>query len=476
LEEPLYVFKHPLIQEVVYDTLAEERRRRWHTTAGRALETLYAGRTDEVVEILAFHFGQTPEAEKAVDYAIRAAEKAQRRWANAEALAHFESALTRLATMADTEANRGRRIDAVIKQAEVKFALGQHAEHIQALERIRNLVEESADLQLRAAWHYWMGFLHAFTGERPDVAIAYCREAVAIAEAHGFDRILALAEGCLAQAHFVAGDLRRAVTLGERALASFNSRGDVWWACRTLWLLSFTANALGEWERSLGYCRRALEHGQAMNDLRLKVVGWYRTGSTHIQRGDLDSGLRACGEALALGPIPLDAAMIKAMHGYGLVKAGKAATGTAELADALAWFESSHLRYTRSVVALWLAEGWLRQGNQARAHAILGEVHATSSEFGYRFVEGVAARLLGECVAPTDPAAGARYLEDAVRALDAVGARNEVAKALVAQAELKGAAGDPEGAKALLERALALFEALGTLGEPRRCGTPSTPL
>ena len=36
----------------------------------------------------------------------------------------------------DTEANRLRRIDAVIKQAEVKFSLGRHAEHIQALEQI----------------------------------------------------------------------------------------------------------------------------------------------------------------------------------------------------------------------------------------------------------------------------------------------------------------------------------------------------
>jgi hypothetical protein len=36
--------------------------------------------------MLALHFGRSDEAEKAVDYAILAAEKAQRRWANSEAL------------------------------------------------------------------------------------------------------------------------------------------------------------------------------------------------------------------------------------------------------------------------------------------------------------------------------------------------------------------------------------------------------
>jgi DnaJ-domain-containing protein 1 len=49
-----------------------------------------------------------------------------------------------------------------------------------------------------------------------------------------------------------------------------------------------------------------------------------------------------------------------------------------------------------------------------------------------------------------------------------VGARNEVAKVLVAQAALRRASGDAAGARGLLERALALFEALGTLDEPLR--------
>jgi len=49
-----------------------------------------------------------------------------------------------------------------------------------------------------------------------------------------------------------------------------------------------------------------------------------------------------------------------------------------------------------------------------------------------------------------------------------MGARNELAKTLVAQANLRGTAGDPAGARQLLERALAVFEALGTLDEPSR--------
>jgi class 3 adenylate cyclase len=186
-----YTFKHALTCEVAYGSLLEPRRRASHGAVGVALEDLYADRTEEVVELLAHHFGRSPEDEKAVDYAILAAEKAQRRWANSAVLAYFEAALQRLAAMPDTAANRLRRIDAVLQQAEVKFALGQHADHFRALEGIGDVVQETADPRRRATWYYWMGFLHSFTGSRPEVIIAYCREAVAAADTGGFDELRA---------------------------------------------------------------------------------------------------------------------------------------------------------------------------------------------------------------------------------------------------------------------------------------------
>jgi tetratricopeptide (TPR) repeat protein len=467
-EEPTYVFKHALTQEVAYGSLLERYRRLCHGAVGLGLERLYAGRTDEVVELLAHHFGRSAESEKAVDYAILAAEKAQRRWANIEALAYFDAALKRLEGIPDTEPNRLRRIDAVIKQAEVKFALGRHAEHIQALEGIRDLVAGIADPQRRAAWHYWTGFLHSLTGGRPEVAIAHCREAVSVADAGGFDDTRAFAECCLAQVYTVAGALKDALAAGERALSAFETRGNVWWACRTLWHLSSAANALGEWEQSLEYCRRALDHGRVVNDLRLKVVGWWRTGSTHVQRGDPTAGLRCYEEALALSPIPFDAAMIGAGEGYGLIKAGQVGQGIAQLAKAVAWFDRSHLRYTRSSWALRLAEGHLRRGERGQARVILEEVLTTCRELGYRHLQGVAERLLGECLIPEDPVAASGHLEAASRTLEEVAARDEVARVLLGQAELRRAVGDPDEARRLLKRALAHFENLGTLDEPPR--------
>jgi len=467
LEHLLYSFKHALTQEVVYSGLLERRRRQYHAGVGAGLEQLYASNLEEVVELLAHHYGRSAEAEKAVDYAIRAGEKAQRRWASTEALAHFQAALKRLDGMDDGESNQRRRIDAVVKQSEIMFALGRHAEHVQALEAIRPL-SEGADLSRRVAWLSWAGFLHSLTGARPEVSIAYCSEAAELSDRAGLDDMRAFAECCLTHVFVVAGRLPEAVETGKRALAFFEARGNVWWACRTLWGLSMACNAIGHWDDGLAYCRRGHAHGEALNDLRLKVVGWWRTGMTHIWRGDAGMGLTCCEEALALSPVAFDATMTRAARAYGLVKAGKYDEGIAQLQDVIASLQRSNLPYARTMVAYFVADSHLRRGQRTAARKPVESGLAVSRELGYRHLEGVGEHLLGECLSVDDPAAAAAHLTRAREILEKCGARNELAKTLVAQAELMAAAGRHSDARDVLQRALAIFEAIGTLDGPDR--------
>ena len=465
--EPVYNFKHALTQDVVYESLLLRRRRQYHGAVGAVIEERFADRIQEFVELLAFHFEHSENVDKAVDYGIRAGEKAQRRWANLEALAHFEAALGRLGSLPDTEQNRLRRIDAIVKQAEVKFALGRHAEHIEALEGIRDIVETINDPPRQAAWYGWAGFLHSLTGSPPEVPIAYCRRALEIAEASHLEEYSAFAQCSLTHVSVVAGDLRGAVEAGTRALRLFEQQGNLWWASRTLWGLSMAFNVIGEWGNSLECCRKGLEYGQTMNDQRLKVVGLFRTGSTHILQGDPQAGLKYCEEALSLS-LPFDTAMIKAVRALGLAKAGDATTGIADMREAITWFERSKLRYTRSVVALWLAETYLHHGDAIEARALIDDVLATSREIGYRYLEGVAVRLLGESLVDTEPEAARHHLDAARHMLEDADARNDLAKTLVARATLHRTMGEHVEARQSLESALAIFEALGTADETLR--------
>jgi tetratricopeptide (TPR) repeat protein len=475
-EGSVYVFRHALTQETAYGSLLERHRRVYHGTVGRALEELYSGRPDEVAELLALHFGRSNEAEKSVDYAILAGEKSQRRWANREALAYFNDALHRLELLPDTDANRRRRVDAILKQGDGKFALGQHAEHIQALDQIRTLVDQSDDPRRRATWHYWRGFAQMLTGGPPDIAIDHCNEAAAFAAAAGLHEIKAYVESCLAQGYLIAGRFHEAIASGERALASFESWGNLWWAGRTISHLSPAAIALGEWDKSLSYCRRAIEHGTTLNDVRLRVIGLWRMGVTHIQQGDPERGVQTCNEALALGPLPYDAATAKGARGYGEIKAGRIDAGITDLIEAVEWLESSGLRYPRWRFSVFLAEGHLSRGAHAAARLLIEDMLEPSRTMGYLHFEGLACWLMGECLAPEDPASAEPYIEAAMSIMQRMGARNELARAMVTRAALRQAAGDPATARHLLDRAATIFQALGTRDEPVRVEAARTAL
>ena len=249
--------------------------------------------------------------------------------------------------MPDNEANRLRRIDAVLKQVEVKFALGRQAEHLTALENVRSAVEAAGDPRRRATWHCWTGYLHGLTGGPAALAIGHCREAAAIAAAAGCDDSEGFIYSCAVQAYLFGGELRAAIEAGDRAVPILEAQNNLWWASRTLWNTAQAAIYLGEWEAGLAYCRRVLAHATTLDDRRVKIVGLYRLGSVHIFQGDIERGLRCCEEALTLNPPPFDVAMAKVFHGYGQIKAGRLDGGIAELTEAIAWFDRSSLHHVR---------------------------------------------------------------------------------------------------------------------------------
>jgi tetratricopeptide (TPR) repeat protein len=338
--------------------------------------------------------------------------------------------------------------------------LGQQSEHVQALEAIREMVDQCGDDKRRATWSYWTGFMHSFTGSRPEISIAYCREAERIASKSGLEELQAYSNCCLAHVSVLAGDLAGAMEAGERALPIFESLGNTHWACRTLWGMSMAANAIGEWSRGLEVCRRALDHGKATGDSRLTIVGWMRTGSTLIFQGHPREGIACCETALSLSPSPFDARMIRSIHSYGRLRAGEVGPAVEQLEAATAWFAQSKLQYTWTYFSLWLTEGYLRLGRADAALDLARRALAAAERHGYRHLEGLAHRMIGEALADNDGPGAREHTERALKILADVGARSDLARAQVLFARQT-----PQRTHEALAAALREFEALGTVDD-----------
>ncbi|MEP7379131.1 MAG: hypothetical protein ABI725_06150, partial [Chloroflexota bacterium] len=80
-----YLFRHALLQDTAYESLLKQERRSLHQVVGTALEELYPDRLGEMAAVLARHFEQAGDTDKAIDYLQQAAKFAIDRNAITEA-------------------------------------------------------------------------------------------------------------------------------------------------------------------------------------------------------------------------------------------------------------------------------------------------------------------------------------------------------------------------------------------------------
>lgn len=93
----IYDFSHDKLREVAYRTLSTARRRMLHRRIAEAIIALHGERLDPVSGQVATHYELSGLPEQAIPYYQRAAEAAQRLYANAEAIHYYSRAAALLA-------------------------------------------------------------------------------------------------------------------------------------------------------------------------------------------------------------------------------------------------------------------------------------------------------------------------------------------------------------------------------------------
>jgi predicted ATPase len=140
--DPEYTFKHALTHDVAYDSLLQDRRRALHGRIVTTIERLYPDRLAEHVERLGHHAFRGELWEKAVTYLRQAGAKAYARWANREAAAYLEQALTALTHLPETRETQEQAI-------ELRFDLRNSLHPMAEFGRIEGYLREAEALARR---------------------------------------------------------------------------------------------------------------------------------------------------------------------------------------------------------------------------------------------------------------------------------------------------------------------------------------
>jgi class 3 adenylate cyclase len=94
--EATYQFKHALIRDTAYEALLKSRRKELHGRIARTINEKFPGLNDMHPELLARHWSEADETERAIAAWEKAAKAAETRYAFSEALASYHEALARL--------------------------------------------------------------------------------------------------------------------------------------------------------------------------------------------------------------------------------------------------------------------------------------------------------------------------------------------------------------------------------------------
>jgi class 3 adenylate cyclase len=103
-----YSFKHALVQDAAYGSLLKSRRQHLHGRIAQILEERLPETAATQPELLAHHFMEARQIERAVVYWLKAGERAAARSANLEAIRHFARGLEALEAVPES-AERDRR-------------------------------------------------------------------------------------------------------------------------------------------------------------------------------------------------------------------------------------------------------------------------------------------------------------------------------------------------------------------------------
>jgi len=189
-----------------------------------AIEELYADRLPEYYEMLAYHYERGEEWEKALEYLIKAGQKAQQAYANQEALGHYNQALEVCQRLGAT-VEPVTLLTLYAGKGAVHSLRSEYLSAVAAYQLLLEVTRQLGDRAREAETLSQIGFNFYWAHEFAQ-ALEFSNQARALALQRGNQRILAVSISTIGAVYHVTGKLDQATRCIEEALRVGKEAGD----------------------------------------------------------------------------------------------------------------------------------------------------------------------------------------------------------------------------------------------------------
>jgi tetratricopeptide (TPR) repeat protein len=295
-----YLFRHVLVQEAAYQSLLKQERRELHARVGEVIERLYPGRAEEHAGVLAMHFEQADDAERALPYLMSAGEQARRRYANREAHAFFSRALQLVPTGDSSEERRQRAtIGLRMQQAGVGFVPTDEA--LQQLATVRTEAQAAGDERILGEALLLSVLSLIWRGDQVETSAELASaldQAQEIGARLGDPALRAIPRAFIARSRITAGRLREAIELLTEAIPDMQAVGRLREASLFAGELAFAHARLGEFGSADDWVRRSLKLADDSGDPDARLDADLMFSHIEALRGNVDEAIRFAQQAV----------------------------------------------------------------------------------------------------------------------------------------------------------------------------------
>ncbi|MBN1529721.1 MAG: tetratricopeptide repeat protein, partial [Thermoleophilaceae bacterium] len=421
-------FKHVLIRDVAYGMLPKAVRSRKHFEVGAFIEERAGDRTDEMVALLAEHYGRAaalgregslphdelaPMRERAVRFLEEAGDAAALLYSNREAAAHYRHA--REVGGEDDQAVRARIAE---KLGDVSLRLGRVDEAIRVWQECLDWHRGQEDLERVADLHRKTGAALSHKGERRAAIEHYQRGINLLKDGPPRIELVRLYEEA-AWLYLHTGDNMLAIYASEKALRLAERLGETSAASRAHGIFGRVFGRIGDTEKARQNLERAVELARGSDDgesiLALSALGRH----LEISEADMDGARDAYHEALALaervGMLPAQVelhAWLAQLSAYSAEwdDVARSTEASADLAEREGLVGKLCLPYSLRGLLLW------REGRLEEATVLFHQAHELAEQVGWSEIAFQA--LFGLALALRDSGDYASAADTLDRAID----------------------------------------------------------
>jgi len=407
----IYVFKHALTQEGVYQSLLKKTRQKYHRDIAQVLEKHFSEETEILPELGGHHFTEAGIIEQAIPYWQRAGEIAIRRSANIEAVDHITKAIELVKMLPDTpERTRQELTLQIALGVPLQVTKGPGAVEVgDAYTRARQLCRQMGQPQpsqlFPALWGLWRFYrsqakfqtARELADEFLNLAQQQSDPALVLQGHHAqWTTLLNFGELAAAQAHTEKG-IALYSPKRHHSDASLYSGHDLGVCARTtaafaLWSLGFPDQALDKANDALSLAQK-LSHPPSL------VIALEGLAGLHRFRREVQAAQVRAEASIALATeqgSDYDVATGNVIRGWALVEQKQAEDGLTQIRKGLSSRRPRGTGLEDNHMLGLLAEAYGKAGQVEEGLNVLDKVLATLDKTGQRFWEPELYRLKGE--------------------------------------------------------------------------------